>query len=368
MSSQPAQALRLRRLMLGGISYLVTLALALVFWGFGYFTSGVVEAYLAMIICINLAFYGVIRSGLNLRFADPSLTLVQICVSMPTGMFLMYYAQDARGVFLVLCLSASLYGLFQFRTRDFVILTMTLLGGYLVLMGTLVLWRPQQIHLRLEILRWIALAFALLQFSVLGSFIGTLRRKLKEKNQELGGRNEELEQALLRIEELAIRDELTGAFNRRHLMEVIRLEKQRSERSGRVFSICILDVDFFKRVNDTYGHVAGDEVLREIARTASEALRQTDYFGRYGGEEFAIVLTDTAVNGALITAERVRLRVEGLRFPNISADLRVTVSTGIADSRANEDTNATFKSADQALYLAKENGRNQCVVADMKSA
>lgn len=368
MGEHPEQALRLKRMMIGGISYLFTLALVFIFWGFGYFNSAVVGTYIAIIACVNVGFYLLIRTGLNLKLVDPSMTLAQVCISMPTGLFVMYHAQDARGVFLLLCLSASLYGLFQFRTRDFIILTVTLLGGYATLIAALFVWRPNELHLQVEVLEWIALATALMQFSVLGSFIGKLRRKVKEKNLELGLRNTDLEKALLRIEELAIRDELTGVYNRRHLMEVIRVEKQRCERSGQVFSIGIVDVDFFKKVNDTYGHLAGDEVLRQIARTASEALRQTDHFGRYGGEEFAFVLTDTKVEGAMITAERVRQRIEALRFPDISADLRVTVSTGLADSRFNEDTNETFKSADAALYQAKESGRNRCIVAPTKPA
>ncbi len=202
-----------------------------------------------------------------------------------------------------------------------------------------------------------------LQFSALGGYVGRLRDKVKDKNKELGARNGDLEQALQRIEELAMRDELTGVFNRRYLMETISNEKLRCDRTGAVFTICILDVDHFKQVNDTYGHLAGDAVLQAIAGAASGAMRQTDYFGRYGGEEFALVLTNTMVDGATITAERVRARVEALRFAEISDALRVTVSIGIADSRFNEDTALTFKRADEALYKAKQTGRNRCIIA-----
>ena len=160
-----------------------------------------------------------------------------------------------------------------------------------------------------------------------------------------------------------MRDEPTGVFNRRYLMETIKTEKHCCERSGSVFSICILDVDHFKHVNDTFGHLAGDKVLQAIAAAASGALRQTDYFGRYGGQEFALVLTGTMVDGAMITAERVRTRIEALRFPDISTHLKVTVSIGIADLRPTEDTALTFKRADEALYRAKEDGRNRCLIA-----
>lgn len=362
----PEQVLRLKRVLTGAASYLFTLLLVLVFWRLNYFDEKVVAIYVAIILLVNLSFYLLIRSGLNLRFADPSLTLAQMAVSIPTALFVMYQAQDARSVFLLLSLSVMMYGLFQFRTRDFIIMSALFLGGYAILIGSLMMQRPLEVRLQVEILRWIALAVALMQFSALGGYIGRLRHKVKEKNEELAKRNIELEQALHRNEELAIRDELTGVFNRRYLMEMIAMEKQRCDRNGRVFSICIVDVDFFKHVNDTYGHLAGDEVLRAIAKTASDTMRQTDYFGRYGGEEFALVLTDTLIEGALATAERVRQRIENLCFPEISPSLKVAVSIGIAEMQLHEETGSTFKRADQALYRAKENGRNQCVIADFQ--
>jgi diguanylate cyclase (GGDEF)-like protein len=362
----PEQALRLKRVLTGAVSYFFTLLLVLVFWRLNYFDEKVVAIYVAIILSVNLSFYLLIRSGLNLRFADPSLTLAQMAVSIPTALFVMYQAQDARSVFLLLSLSVIMYGLFQFRTRDFIIMSALFLGGYAVLIALLMIQRPLEVLLQIEILRWIALAVVLMQFSALGGYIGRLRYKVKEKNEELAKRNIELEQALHRNEELAIRDELTGVFNRRYLMEMIAMEKQRCDRNGRVFSICIMDVDFFKNVNDTYGHLAGDEVLRAIAKTASDSMRQTDYFGRYGGEEFALVLTDTLVDGAQISSDRVRQRIESLCFPGISANLKVTVSIGIAQSQPHEDTGTTFKRADQALYRAKEGGRNQCVIADLQ--
>ena len=357
------QRLRLHRVVLGGVSYLFTLALASIYCCLGYFGLDVLLNYTIVIAAINTFFYLAIRTGLNLRFAEPSMTLAQVCLSILPGLYLMFHAQQSRGVFLLLCVASAMYGLFQFRTRDFVIMTIGVVGGYAVLILLLYQHKPAEINLQLEIVQLFALFATFLQFSGLGGYIARLRRKVKEKNKELAGRNEALEQALFRIEELAMRDELTGVFNRRYLMETIRNEKKRSERSGSVFAICILDVDQFKRVNDTYGHMVGDTVLQWIARAAEEALRETDYFGRYGGEEFALVLTGTEADGALITAERVREAVAALDFSHICPALKVTVSIGIADSRFSEDTANTFKRADQALYKAKQAGRNRSIVA-----
>jgi diguanylate cyclase (GGDEF)-like protein len=357
------QALRLRRVVLGMVSYLFTLSLVGIYWYLGFYGLPVLLNYFCAIALLNVMFYAAIRSNFNLRFADPSMTLAQICLSILPGLYVMYHAQQSRGVFVLLCVSAAMYGLFQFRTRDYIVMTAVVVGGYAALIMSVYLFKPNEINLQVEILQLFALFATFLQFSGLGSYIGSLRAKVKEKNKELAARNDDLEHALRRIEELAMRDELTGVFNRRYLMETIKNEKHRCERSGSVFSICILDVDLFKHVNDTYGHLVGDEVLQAIAKVAAGALRQTDYFGRYGGEEFVLVLTGTMVDGAFITAERIRTRIQALTFPSINPDLRITVSIGIADLRFNEETELTFKRADDALYKAKQTGRNRCIIA-----
>lgn len=357
------QALRLRRVEMGCVSYLFTLSMVAVCCWLGYFGVPVLLNYFVAVVLINVTFYLAIRTDFNLRFGDPSMTLAQICMSILPGLYVLYHAQQGRGVLLLLCISAAMYGLFQFRTRDFIVVTALLVGGYALLILYMYFSGAGNINPQIEMLRVCALLATFVQFSVLGGYIGSLREKVKEKNKELAARNDDLEHALRRIEELAMRDELTGVFNRRYLMETIKNEKHRCERSGAVFSICILDVDHFKRVNDSFGHQVGDEVLQAIATAATGGLRQTDYFGRYGGEEFVLVLTGTTVEGAFITAERVRTRIETLRFAGVSAELKVTVSIGIADSRFTEETAMTFKRADEALYKAKQNGRNRCIIA-----
>jgi diguanylate cyclase (GGDEF)-like protein len=167
-----------------------------------------------------------------------------------------------------------------------------------------------------------------------------------------------LEQALKIINELAIRDELTGSHNRRHLIKLIENEKDRTARLGSLFCLCLLDIDFFKRINDTYGHSAGDAVLREFAVTVQRQIRESDSFGRYGGEEFLLMLPETSVEEAIMLAERVRLSIEKLSFGNISDELMLTVSIGVAEFRTGESIAQTVARADEALYLAKSRGRN----------
>ena len=166
-----------------------------------------------------------------------------------------------------------------------------------------------------------------------------------------------LEQALRTINELAIRDELTGTYNRRHLMRLI----ERASERGRRFSLCLLDIDFFKRINDTYGHSAGDAVLRAFAQTVQSQVRPGDTFGRYGGEEFLLMLPDTMATSAQVLAERVRLAIEQMRCAEVGADIVITVSIGIAEFIPGEAVSLAVGRADAALYMAKSSGRNRVI-------
>lgn len=164
---------------------------------------------------------------------------------------------------------------------------------------------------------------------------------------------------------LATQDFLTGTANRRHFVEVAQRERERARRSGAALSLCMLDVDHFKNVNDEHGHVVGDQVLTGIAQGAASALRSSDILGRLGGEEFALLLPDTDLAGAVRVAERVREAIAARELqvePNeqgVSAVVRVTVSLGVAELRSNEPFESLLKRADRALYAAKDLGRNR---------
>ncbi|MDD5167494.1 MAG: GGDEF domain-containing protein, partial [Syntrophales bacterium] len=192
-----------------------------------------------------------------------------------------------------------------------------------------------------------------------------------EKNYELNQtleqkileRTEKLEAAMQIINELAIRDELTDLYNRRHVIELLELEKNRSSRGGGIFCLAMLDIDHFKIVNDTYGHPTGDVVLRAIATTMKNTMRNTEYCARYGGEEFLIVLPQTGINEALIVAERVRTQIEKIPFPDIGSDFKITVSIGLSEYKMRENIDEVIARADKALYLAKNGGRNRVEIS-----
>jgi diguanylate cyclase (GGDEF)-like protein len=166
-----------------------------------------------------------------------------------------------------------------------------------------------------------------------------------------------------RMRDLALTDELTKLPNRRHVLTFATEQLRAARANGSAFAMLALDVDHFKRINDSYGHDAGDVVLRRVADTCRAALRSRDKMGRTGGEEFVVVLPETDATVAAEIAERLRVAVEAIDFSDIEPDLRITISIGVTESRSNEDFMAISKRADDSLYRAKERGRNRVELA-----
>ena len=164
-----------------------------------------------------------------------------------------------------------------------------------------------------------------------------------------------------RVRDLAFRDGVTGLFNHRHLMEVLKTELERTRRYQQGFSLLMVDIDHFKKVNDEHGHPAGDAVLREVAGVLQECMRAVDVVGRYGGEEFVAVLPGTSYEEAVQTAERIRVRVGSHTFRPEGRELHVTISVGVASCPQGGacSADALVHEADKAMYAAKAGGRNR---------
>lgn len=158
-------------------------------------------------------------------------------------------------------------------------------------------------------------------------------------------------------------DPLTDCFNRKTIMNNLALEIERSNRYKRPLSIAMLDIDHFKSVNDTYGHMAGDEVLQLVVAAIKKQKRQVDFLGRYGGEEFLLIFPEATLIGALKACEKFRILIEGLSFKNY-ADLHVTVSLGVAEYQG-EPISELIERADSRLYKGKKSGRNTVVPQDL---
>jgi diguanylate cyclase (GGDEF)-like protein len=167
------------------------------------------------------------------------------------------------------------------------------------------------------------------------------------------------------VQRLAITDGLTGTYNRRHFFELAERELNRARRFGYPMSAVMLDVDHFKQVNDTYGHAVGDQVLHTLAERCGENIRDIDILGRYGGEEFAIILPATDLSSARSVAGRLRRCVADVPIPTERGDLIITISLGVASSaQEDEDVAALLNRADAAMYEAKQAGRDRVAVID----
>ncbi len=165
-----------------------------------------------------------------------------------------------------------------------------------------------------------------------------------------------------RLIELNTKDALTGIYNRRYLEVHLKDECERHLRYGRQMSLIMFDIDFFKKVNDNYGHQCGDLVLKTIATGISQLARRTDYFVRYGGEEFCCILPETSAEEAVNQAERFRCYIAGLVMRCKEVKVQVTISLGIAELRVGDEPDQLLKRADDALYEAKKAGRNRVVL------
>ncbi len=181
------------------------------------------------------------------------------------------------------------------------------------------------------------------------------RSELDEINQTLRLRNRELQ-------DLTVTDSLTGLFNRKHVWETLARELASYRRHLRPVSVLMIDIDHFKRYNDSYGHLAGDEVLRRMATIFRGSLRATDYAARHGGEEFLVVLPETETATAARVAERIRKLAAVEKFPGDAVSVTVTVSVGVAQVAEQDGPESLVRKADTALYRAKDLGRNRVVL------
>jgi len=193
---------------------------------------------------------------------------------------------------------------------------------------------------------------------LLSDHLMSVQRELKEKNIQL-------EEARQQLELLSITDPLTGLYNRRHFDLALVNESVRCKRYRHPLSLCIMDIDHFKQVNDEYGHPTGDIVLKELARILQNHLRETDTIARYGGEEFAAILPETDQATAMMIAERLRATIEHHSFETDAGSIRMSVSIGLCSvCRSKIDIDELLQATDEALYVAKNKGRNQIYASE----
>jgi diguanylate cyclase len=186
----------------------------------------------------------------------------------------------------------------------------------------------------------------------------------RQEVQDAENRIHTLEAKLQHLSELVREDQLTGSLNRRGLDDVFERETARSDRRGTPLCIAILDLDDFKKLNDTYGHIAGDAALKHLVKIVKDTLRSMDVIARFGGEEFLILMPETSVEAAASTMTRLQRELTKHFFLHDNEKVLITFSAGVALRRPNEEQTELVKRADKAMYTAKQTGKNRVVVAD----
>jgi len=187
--------------------------------------------------------------------------------------------------------------------------------------------------------------------------------ELKRVRDELQEKNKQLQEAMNELERVATRDPLTNLFNRRYMMERMEQEVFRTKRTNRIFSLVLTDIDFFKKVNDTYGHDCGDFILKSLSKLMMETLRHQDVLVRWGGEEFLILLPETGTEGATVVSEKIRKKVEDSSFIYNDKEIKITMTFGVAEYSTTERIDDTIIRADKRLYEGKNSGRNKVVAS-----
>jgi diguanylate cyclase (GGDEF)-like protein len=323
---------------------------------FGYIDARASWLLTSFNVAGGLCFYLLIRTGANLRLgSDPSLTLPQCvfaCVSLTVSYAITGPARGAVIGMLILVLVFGLFGLSTAQARRLVVFTVLLLAIAMV-------WKSHTEPLRypapVEFIHFFFTVTMLSAVVVLASRLGTLRARLSDQKRAL-------QDALSRIEALALHDELTGLYNRRHMQAQLEHERVRAARTGQGFCVALLDIDHFKRVNDRHGHAAGDEVLRAFAAAGLAALRVADVLARWGGEEFLVLMPATLLPHAAKGIARFRAQVAANTVTVGATAVRVTVSAGLVECAPQETVKQLVERADHALYDAKAQGRDRLVI------
>jgi GGDEF domain-containing protein len=285
----PRQSVRLRRFLLASATYAICLPLLLLAWVLGMIEREPALLVAAAMIAANLGFYAVFRSGLNMKFADPSLTRVQVLAAVTVLMFAVYSFDDGRAMVLNLALVVLTFGVFRFTTREFVRTALWILAGYALVINLLMYFKPATVNVYHEWFQWAGLAGLLPLFAMIGGRISRLRERLRSSNDELRS-------ALGAVRQMATHDHLTGLPNRVLFGEELQRALARAERHSRPVTLFFMDLDRFKNINDTLGHQFGDRVLQEVSKRLAACVREGDIVARLGGDEFVLLVEELGTN------------------------------------------------------------------------
>ncbi|HEY8586298.1 MAG TPA: GGDEF domain-containing protein [Rhodanobacter sp.] len=308
-----------------------------------------------------IGIYTALRSGWSERLADPSITAVQMMLGVIAVEWAYVLCGPLRSMTLYPLLLIFAFGAFSLGWRQIMWLTLLTLVSLLATVAGLHMGRSPALdpalhasEFRLDLINVLMITIALPALSLIAAQLSIIRRKLRSQRAALTDAMEE-------VQRLATHDHLTGLVNRRCIQQRLMEEQHRFQRHGSAFSVAIIDLDNFKRMNDTQGHAFGDQVLQAFAAEAVDTLRTSDVIARWGGEEFLAMLPDTRAQASVAILQRLLGRMA--RIPHGTCP-PLTFSAGVTEIRRGESANEAVARADAAMYEAKASGRNTVRLAD----
>ena len=356
LGNEPRQRLRLTRTLLATAVYLGCLLLQWQAVWFGQTDVAHAAIETAYLLGGAALFYAAIRSGATLRLVEPALTVPQMLFALG-GLAMAYrFNPHFRGTLLMLVALVLIFGAFVIAPRRCLQLGWAAVGMLAFVMAHGAARDPEHFDPQVELVNFLFSLLALPAFSFLAGQLS--QRRIEQQRQKLA-----LRDAMARLQRLADHDELTGLPNRRHVQSWIAHEERRQSSLQSCLSIALIDLDHFKRVNDTLGHDGGDEVLRIFARQAGRLVRDGDVLSRWGGEEFLWMMPDTRAPQAEAALARLRLLLASDEAWTDCPAGRVSFSAGLTTLTPPQRLEQALRRADEALYEAKRSGRDRVVVA-----
>lgn len=309
----------------------------------------------ATMVLVFSLFYALVRSGWSLRCSDPVLTMQHVLLSQLIVVAAYVLIGPTRSNIVVLMGQGIAVSMFRLKPRQTLMLGLWSVGWLSLAQLWLVLSGAPGFSGARALGHFLVSSSGLMALALVAMWISAIRVRISSQAEELRA-------TLTQAQSLATIDVLTGLLNRRCMIERLEDELTHNRRAGRPLSVALIDIDHFKRLNDVYGHRSGDEVLREFAARAQAELRQVDHLARWGGEEFLLLMPAVDEAQAWTAVDRLRQRVAAHPMGESGA-LNVTLSAGVAQWQRGESMENWLERADKAMYAAKQDGRNRCLMA-----
>ncbi len=338
----------MRRFLIAAGTYTLGLAILALCSAFGLFAWAHLAWVATGFVLANALLYATFRTGSNLRFKDPSLTFFQNLVSATLVIPVWVLGPHLQAIAIPFYSAMFMFAMLQSSRRQLALIATYMTVSYSLAVGLRLMLSTGPIDLGFEVLHAALVGMTSVWYTLAAGYISDLRSRLRE--------------SIDTVKRMASRDALTQIWNRGHMDSLLNNELDRFARHGQPLSVCIADLDHFKSINDRFGHPVGDAVLRDAAQALSAQIRTTDHLGRFGGEEFLILLPGSTLGVGAACAERLRAGVATLATLR-EAGVDVTASFGVAQAVPGEQPQALLARADAALYRAKHMGRNRIEVA-----